>query len=134
MRTLLMIPVLLVALLGCAKTEPVYNVTDRPFPPAVEKMSLKQIGDAMIAGGANLGWSLTEVREGVLEGEYSKGRHYAKVMVKYDNSAFSIAYSETRVLLGDGRSVHRVYNIWIKRLEEVLWRSVVDAAAKMETG
>lgn len=134
MRNLSMIPILVVVLVGCSKTEPVYNVTDRPFPAAVEKMSLKQIADAMIAGGANLEWSLTEVREGVLDGEYSKGRHSAKVIVNYDKKAFSIAYSESRVLLSNGTEIHKVYNIWIRRLEEVLWRSVADAAAKMETG
>lgn len=132
MRILPIFLVILVFLPGCSRTQPVYNVTDHSLPAAAQKLSLEQIGDAIVAGPKAPGWSLTKVNEGVIDGEYKNRHHFAEVVVKYNNKNYSIVYSGSRNLLSDGTEVHKAYNKWVKQLDDDIWQSIASAAAKLE--
>ena len=132
MRILPIFLVILVVLTGCSRTQPVYNVTDHSLPEAAQKLSLEQIGDAIVAGHKSPGWSLTKVKEGVIDGEYKHRHHFAEIVVKYNKRNYSIIYSGSRNLLSDGTKVHKSYNRWVKKLDDDIWQSIARAATKVE--
>lgn len=129
MRILPIFLVLVIVLTSCARTQPVYNVTDRAFPEAAKNLSLTQIGNAIIASPKARGWSLQKVSEGVIEGELTNRKHYAKIIINYNKEKYSITYSSSRNLMATGTEIHRNYNKWIKNLEDDIWQSVAKAAA-----
>lgn len=49
-----------------------------------------------------------------------RGRHYAEVLIPYSSSAYSIHYSDSRVLDYDEKdqSIHRNYNKWVILLSQ----------------
>lgn len=51
-----------------------------------------------------------------------RGRHYAEVIIPYSSSAYSIYYSDSRVLDYDERAqrIHRNYNKWVILLSQAI--------------
>lgn len=129
MRILPLFLVIVIVLTSCSRTQPVYNVTDQAFPAAAKNLSLTQIGNAIIASPKAREWALQKVSEGVIEGEITNRKHYAKIIINYNKEKYSITYSGSRNLMASGNEIHSNYNKWIKNLEDDIWQSVSRAAA-----
>lgn len=118
---------------GCLRQQPVYNVTEKPFPTNVAtKLSLDEIYQAIsVAGiGRQDSWTFERQSNNVAIGTINvRNKHTAKVRVPFSNEKFSILYESSTGLLFDGSQIHRNYNKWIGHLAEDILLSTRQAAA-----
>ena len=110
---------------GCATSQPIENIVDRPVPVNVDgsARALEEVKAAIIEGCQAKRWSA--VMDGGARIKCSilvRGRHYAEVIIPYSSSAYSIYYSDSRVLDYDeeDQSIHRNYNKWVILLSQAI--------------
>ena len=113
---LLVAAILLVA--GC-RTAMVKDVIDAPVVASAQKQpSAEDVQKAIQRAGAALGWRITPVKPGQLEGVLSLRTHAAVVNITYDASKYSIRYKDSTNLDYDGKQIHSNYNGWIENLDK----------------
>ena len=88
-----------------AAHRPILNVTNYPFGLR-KAVSLEQLSQAIVRAGAHRGWSIVQVRPGVLVGTLNLRTHQAVVDIVHDQSAFSITYKSK---IGRASCRERVY-------------------------
>lgn len=100
-----------------AQQRPIVNVSNYPFG-LTKPARLEQISQAIVRAGARRGWSIVQVRPGVLVGTLNIRTHQAAVDIVHDTSTFSITYKSSSNLLydADRQVIHRNFNIWIQNL------------------
>ena len=104
---------------GCARTKPIYNVEDHQISVAATgEEGLEVIKEAIMTGGRQKGWKMTEVEPGHIVGELVVRQHFASVDIFYDSDSYSIKYKDSRVLMYDGTKIHRNYNKWVTMLDQ----------------
>jgi hypothetical protein len=113
-------PLALLALAGtglaaCARTAPIYNVSNANF---VGSAPLAQRSLQIRRAGAGLGWIMEDEAPGVIRGTLNLRTHQAVVRVLFNNTGFSLQHASSSNLDYDGASIHRNYNGWIQRLEQ----------------
>lgn len=100
------------------RIEPIYQVIDHPVPPSAQKLSVDEIGHAIIAAGLMRKWRFEPHGPGQMDATYDNGKHAATVRVTYNQKAYSIALVNSVNLLQEGNQIHRTYNFWIRNLEK----------------
>jgi hypothetical protein len=112
------------ALAGCARTMPVYNVSAAPVVTSSGKhLSANQVHGAII-GALNdkvifgAGWVVRQDDPGEIVAEVLVRTHRAEVEIDYSSTQYSILYKDSENLLYDGSSIHRNYNKWVQLLEK----------------
>jgi hypothetical protein len=117
--------ILIAGATGCATSQPIQNIVDRPVPANVDgsARALDEVRAAIIKGCEAKKWSA--VMDGEARTKCSilvRGRHYAEVIIPYSSSAYSIYYSDSRVLDYDEKdqSIHRNYNKWVILLSQAI--------------
>ena len=120
----LLIFVIGLALAGCARTMPVYNVPSAPVVTSSGKhLSADQVRSAIL-GALNdkvlfgAGWVMKQDDPGKIMAELLVRTHRADVEIAYSSSQYSIFYKDSQNLLYDGSSIHRNYNKWVQLLQK----------------
>ena len=116
----------LIALLGLmlapyadARTQPVYNIVDKPVRSGSgNALTQEQVGDALAAAARYKRWTVEQVEPGYLKAQIVVRKHFAAIDIRYTDSTYSITYRDSEVLKYDGEKIHRNYNKWIKLIEQ----------------
>ena len=119
MRTTSIGAVLLAAALltACAVPVPVQNVDNATIVSAAGKpLSADQVKDAIVRGGASMGWGIKEAGPGKLIGTLVLRTHTAVVDIAYSPTTYSITYKSSVDMREGGGKIHPAYNGWIKNL------------------
>ena len=110
---------LILVISGCARTLPVYNVTDAPVESVSgAQVTQAQVGDAIAKAANDKGWLVNRVSDGHIEATIHVRQHAAVVDIRYFATSYDITYKSSDVLLYDGEKIHHNYNKWIKILEQ----------------
>lgn len=73
-----------------ARTQPVYNIADKPIQTATgSSLTLEEVGNILASAA------------------------------RYKPESYSMTYRDSEVLKYDGTKIHRNYNKWIKLIEQV---------------
>jgi hypothetical protein len=114
---ILLVTIGITALVGC-RTAPVYNVEEASVISSTNKsLSMNDVKNAIIRGGASRGWSMKDAGKGHIVGTLHLRKHMAMVDIKYNTKSYSITYKDSEGLNYDGANVHQNYNGWVQNLE-----------------
>ena len=115
--TLTSLAILLISL-GCKTVEPVFELRNAQVPRSVG--SAEQVSEAIQRAGFQLGWRITEVRPGRLEGALDVRDHHVIVDIPYSATRYSILYRESLNMLYDDKrkTIHNKYDNWIRNLNK----------------
>lgn len=114
-----LISLLLLAPTANARTQPVYNIIDKPVHSGSGNMlTLEQVGDALAAAARYKRWTVEEVEPGYMTAQIFVRQHFAAIDIRYTKSTYSITYRDSEVLKYDGEKIHRNYNKWVKLIEK----------------
>ena len=116
----LAIAVVTLALAGCPHQAPVYNVNNATVVANVDNVSSEQVRKAIIRAGGGLGWIITDVKPGELEGTLHLRSHTAKVSIPYSTKSYSIIYKDSVDLDYNEGTIHSNYNGWIENLHRAI--------------
>lgn len=106
-------------LVACARTQPVYNVTEAPVVTTSSGTpSLDQVRDAIATACREKEWLVNPVEDGLIVATANVRSHRAVVDIRYSPTSYSITYKDSDALLYDGSQIHRNYNKWIKLLSD----------------
>ena len=102
---------------GCT-SRPIVNVTDAPVVVrAGSVINADQVRDAIVAAGTGLGWVMTPVSPGVINGRLFLRDHVANIEVRYTAKTYSITYKDSTNLNYRDGQIHKNYNSWIENLD-----------------
>lgn len=105
---------------GCLRTAPVQDYNNVPFPPVSNTLTKVKVEDAIIRAGTGLGWEITRVSEGQMQGTLHLRAHIAKVDILYTENTYSIHYRDsTNLKFKDGK-IHSNYNSWVQNLKTAI--------------
>jgi hypothetical protein len=109
------------ALLGCAASQPIENVTDAPvITRAKGTLRLSDVATAIQRAGRSLGWQMSADAPGLFTGRLARRHHVAVIEIEHGTRAYSIRYRDSANLdARDGR-IHPNYNTWINRLDKAI--------------
>ncbi|MGD1879194.1 MAG: hypothetical protein ACFB13_17035 [Kiloniellaceae bacterium] len=114
--TILSLALLLTA---CARTLPVYNVTEAPVVTGSGTTpSLNQVEDAIVKACRDKEWFADPVADGHIVAKVRVRKHTAVVDILYSPTNYSITYKDSEMLLYDGTLIHRNYNKWVQLLAD----------------
>lgn len=117
---LLSVPVLFLSGNAAARTQPVYNIVDKPIVSGSgTPLTMEQVGSTLAAAARYKRWTVAEVEDGYLRAQINVRKHFAAIDIRYTNATYSITYRDSEVLKYDGSKIHRNYNKWIKLIEKV---------------
>ena len=110
---------LALALVGCATTLPVRNVSNAPVVTGKANPTMDEVRDAIKRAGAGLGWGMKENSPGSITGTLHLRTHTAVVDIKYDTKSYSIDYADSVDLKYDStkKTIHKNYNAWVQNLD-----------------
>ena len=112
---------MLLALTACSTMSPVMNIENQVVPGS---LTLQQVKDGIIIGGAQKKWQMTEVKPGVIHGSIILRQHSAKIVIPYSKDSYSINYSSSDNLSYRNGKIHRNYNKWIILLNETIQKQL----------
>ena len=84
------------------------------------KLTANQMKRIIISSATERGWMVKKVSSGLIHLTHFRGKHMAKLGVKYTKSSYSINYLDSQNLKYDGIKIHRTYNSWVKNLERTI--------------
>jgi uncharacterized lipoprotein YmbA len=108
------------ALVACARTAPIYNVSDMPIVANKPSPSADDVRKAIIRAGGALGWQMVDQKPGLIVGTLNLREHQAVVDVSYTPQTYSITYRNSNNLSYDGTNIHKNYNGWIQNLDKAI--------------
>ncbi|MCK5110668.1 MAG: hypothetical protein KAQ94_04030 [Arcobacteraceae bacterium] len=106
---------------GCPRYDAaIYNSPNNPV--IAKKSSANDIYKAIKTAGTSLGWKMTKIQDGEIQGKLSLRGHVAIVKIVYDNTKYSINYASSINLKYDAEknTIHSNYNGWIQNLENAI--------------
>lgn len=101
------------ALAGCARTEPVKNINQT----LSVRYSDSQMKTAILAAGRDRQWIMRPQQPGVISGHLMQRDHTADIRITYDANSYSINYVGSNNLLAAPGKIHRNYNRWVNNLD-----------------
>lgn len=116
-KTLVVLLVLSVFLVGCNRLQPIYEVNGEPISSmGVEE---KSVAGAIMRAAAQRGWDVEDLGTGRFRVTHdARGKHKAVAVIAWSASQYSINYEESENLMADGEMIHRNYNRWIRNLNQ----------------
>ena len=130
MKRGLFLPLLVVllaglALAGCRKGAPISDVNNSFPAMSNSKVTAAKVEDAIVRAGTDLGWKITKVRPGEMEGSILvRGKHQVQVSIPYsvENRTYGIKYKSSSNLdyNAESRTIHPNYNSWVQRLDRAI--------------
>ncbi len=126
-KRILLAACVVLLLAGCT-SRPIMNVTDQPVVTAAGKpLTADQVKGAVLAAGTGLGWVMTPVSPGLVNGRLLLRDHVAVVDVRYTATTYSITYKDSTNLNYRDGQIHRNYNGWIENLDRDIRASLLRA-------
>ena len=112
---------LAVALAGCARMAPIYNLDSVPVvAPGGKALDPEQVRAAIIAAGAGLGWRIGDAGPWALEGTLTLREHIAVVDIRYEATRYTIRHKRSTNLNERDGVIHSNYNGWIQNLDRAI--------------
>jgi len=104
-------------LAGCT-SQPIQNIENLSVPTLIggADLSLDQVGNAIITGSINRGWTPQTLSPGLIEARITVRTHVAVVEIPYTDTSFGIRYKDSSNLDYRNGSIHRNYNRWVANL------------------
>ncbi|WP_394173835.1 putative periplasmic lipoprotein [Thalassotalea litorea] len=117
MKKLYLIILVTLTLAGCAKTQPVYNVSEHAVPANVES---SKVQDSIIDALKYKRWTIEEKKPGEVVANIYVRSHQARIRITYDTQNYNIEYVDSSNLKYSEQknTIHRNYNKWIQLLEQ----------------
>ncbi len=108
-------------LAGCL-SRPVINIDNHPVPTTFNggQLSLNQVASAINQAGTKLGWVMTQKKPGLINAFINLRGHSAEVAITYNQTNYSINYSDSYNMDYNGTTINHKYNDWIERLGRVI--------------
>ena len=75
-----------------------------------------QVGDAIINGGASIGWRMNKVSPELITATITERRHSVTVEIRYSAKEYTIKYRDSVNMRAEGGMIHSSYNRWVERL------------------
>ena len=117
--------VLVLALAGCVRVAPIYNLDAVPVVASSGKsLSAAQVRTAIITAGTGLGWRIADGGSGRLEGTLTLREHVAVVEIPYSGSSYAIKYKRSTNLNESGGQIHSNYNGWVQNLDRAIRQEI----------
>jgi len=114
-----------VALMGCERSQPIYNVESNPVPSIAQKKGASEkIGSIIIKTALANKWLVDKTRPGLLRCSLKFREHTAVVDITYTSSSYSIQHVSSENLLEEGGMIHRKYNQRIHQLQDAIDREL----------
>ena len=105
------------------RTKPIYNIVDAPITTGSGKTpTSEQIEQAFTNAAHIKGWSVEPGDAGALIASIHVRQHYAEIAMTHTDKTYSITYRDSKVLMYDGKEIHRNYNKWVQLLDEEFHR------------
>ena len=106
---------------GCSHNQPIYNVEKAPITgPGGKALSMKEVQQAIMRAGTQLGWQMKPERPGRISGQIALRTHLAVVDIEHDAKTYSIKYRDSSNLDAADGTIHKNYNGWIQNLEKAI--------------
>lgn len=101
------------------RTQPIHNIVDAPIGTTASGKTPTgpQIEQAFTAAAQYKGWAVHPGNKGELIASINVRQHYAEIALTHTASTYSIEYRDSKVLMYDGKKIHRNYNKWIILLD-----------------
>lgn len=130
MKKLLLLCVALCFIVGCKSsfnTAPILNFADQPVHKG---LTMAQMEKCIVTAGAELGWKMNKIKNGLFEGTLNTRGHTAVVSIPYSTTVYSITYkSSSEGLYADEKgTIHKRYNTWVNNLALKIDANIVNAA------
>lgn len=117
--------VILLVAAGCARTQPIYNVSEAPvLASSGQEVTDQQVKEAIISAAQSKGWIVEPLEGNRLLASLKIRSHKAVVDIDYSAEQYSVTYKSSVLLLHDGDVIHRNYNKWIKLLDERIRQNI----------
>lgn len=117
-RTILVLLVAALWLIGCATTAPVLD-----SPRAIDvppNTTMEEVEDAIVDAMRNRGWAVHEREPGEIIADLHLRSHFARVGISYNTEKVGIEYMDSRNLdyeVVDGQErIHDNFNSWLTNL------------------
>jgi len=117
--TVLVLTVLVFALASpghAARNVPIQNYGNANLS-AYGKFTAAQVGDAIIRGGASIGWQMNKVSPELITATITERRHSVTVEIPYSAKEYTIKYRNSVNMRAEGGTIHSSYNRWVERLQ-----------------
>ena len=112
--------ILALSLAACARTAPIYSVSDAPVVVSSVNHNATDVKNAILRAGSSLGWQIREIEPGHIVGTLSIRKHTAEVDIYYNAQTYSIGYRDSNNLNYDGANIHSNYNGWVQNLDNAI--------------
>jgi hypothetical protein len=101
---------------------PIVNVQNAPVNASKPNATAEDVSKAIVRAGVGLGWQMTQVKPGLMQGRLALREHVAVVDIKYNAKSYSIDYKDSTNLNHDAAKgqIHRNYNGWVQRLDNAI--------------
>ena len=76
-----------------------------------------QVGDAIIRGGASIGWQMNKVSPELITATVTERRHSVTVEIQYSAKEYTIRYRDSVNMRAEGGTIHSSYHRWVERLQ-----------------
>lgn len=111
----------LIALIGCTRVLPVYNVDNQAVNYG---LSVAKVEKAILDAGVTKRWNMRVVAPGKIQAHVLVRSHKAEVDIFYSEKDYSIKYRDSMNLLYEDGKIHRNYNKWITLLDQEIQRNL----------
>lgn len=102
------------ALAGCSSTVPIAIIHSTITTSPTEA----QVRSAIMNAGVERRWMMKEEGKGVIVARQQVRNHNAEVRINYNESTYSITYSNSTNLEAANGQIHRNYNRWVRNLDK----------------
>ena len=118
---LILVSILFLMIAGCL-SRPVMNIENHPIPTTVngDQLSMEEIATAINRAGTELGWVMTLKKPGLINAFLNLRGHTAEVVITYDQTNYSINYSDSYNMDYNGITINHKYNDWVLKLGRVI--------------
>ncbi len=97
--------------------QPIQNVNDAAVASA-NPLKLAQVRTAILASGISLGWTMAEVKPGLIQATLNLRKHTAVVEIPYSETKYSIIFKSSINLDEKDGKIHKNYNSWVQNLSK----------------
>lgn len=106
------------ALTGCDRTQPIYNVEHAPIQFATkQKITAEQVGALIAKTATTDGWVVTRTKPGVMHAVLSWRDFSASVDIRYTDKDYSILHDTSKNLYEENGKIHGKYNQRVRKLQ-----------------
>jgi len=128
-RKFSIILVMTMAFAACNRMEPVYNVEEDSVPTSTQqKLSSEQVGKIIAKTAIEKGWTVNQVKPGLLHCTLKWQNHSAIIDITYSKKNYSIELDTSQNLKESDGMIHRKYNQRVQQLQNEIDKRLSQVA------